>query len=100
MSTTDTPTSDQAAHWRIQAWFQEVDDKTNDLLRAYWLELQKFNKVINLVSKKTILNADSIHFADSIMASRAVRKKVNINKYYILINKWFLWTLMSASVSF
>jgi 16S rRNA (guanine527-N7)-methyltransferase len=81
LSNTDTPTSDQTAQWRIHAWFPEVDDKTNDLLRAYWLELQKFNKVINLVSKKTILNADSIHFADSIMASRAVRKKVNINKY-------------------
>jgi 16S rRNA (guanine527-N7)-methyltransferase len=81
LSNSNTPTTDQAPHWRIQAWFPELDEKTNDSLRNYWLELQKFNKVLNLVSKKTIYNADSIHFADSIMASRVVRKKASTNKY-------------------
>ncbi|MEQ1723025.1 MAG: RsmG family class I SAM-dependent methyltransferase, partial [Pseudobdellovibrio sp.] len=81
MSDASTTTKEQAPNWRIKAWFPELDEKTHDLLKKYWLELQKFNKVVNLISQKTMLNADAVHFADSIKASQTVRKKANKNNY-------------------
>jgi 16S rRNA (guanine527-N7)-methyltransferase len=70
---------EQAPNWRIKVWFPEFDENTHELLKQYWLELQKFNNVINLISRKTMLNADAIHFADSIKGSQIVRKKANKN---------------------
>lgn len=74
--------SDSAAapNWRIREWFTDIDTKVHDNLFIYFTELQKFNKVINLVSAKTMLNADATHFADSINAALIVRKKLNNNK--------------------
>ena len=74
-------TSDQVVNWRIKTWFTDLDEKIQDQLKAYFTELQKFNKVVNLVSAKTLLHADAIHFADSILAARIVRKKANKNVY-------------------
>ncbi|MBY0553267.1 16S rRNA (guanine(527)-N(7))-methyltransferase RsmG [bacterium] len=81
MSDDSAPTKEQAPNWRIKAWFPELDDKTHDQLKKYFVELQKFNKVVNLISQKTMLNADAIHFGDSIRASQIVRKKCNKNNY-------------------
>jgi len=78
MSTTPSST-DSTAHWRIKDWFPELSSKAHEQLRIYFDELIKFNKVVNLVSAKTIQNADAIHFADSIQASFIVSKKVNKN---------------------
>ncbi len=71
----------QSPSWRIKTWFPDIDEKQLALLRTYFVELIKFNKVVNLVSAKTILGADSIHFADSIFASRIVSKKANVSEY-------------------
>jgi 16S rRNA (guanine527-N7)-methyltransferase len=74
-------TADQAANWRLKTWFADLDEKIQGQLKTYFLELQKFNKVLNLISAKTLVHADAIHFADSILASRIVRNKVNKNAY-------------------
>ncbi len=73
--------NDQSANWRLKTWFPDIDEKAHDQLFKYFTELQKFNKVVNLVSAKTLLHADAIHFADSILSSRIVSKKVNNNVY-------------------
>ena len=74
-------TSDQSANWRLKTWFSDLDEKTHEQLKMYFIELQKFNKVVNLISSKTLIHADAIHFADSILASRIVRKKANKSVY-------------------
>ena len=73
--------SDQTANWRIKTWFPELDEKTQEQLFKYFNEMQKFNKVVNLISAKTVIHADAVHFADSILASRIVSKKVNKSIY-------------------
>lgn len=73
--------ADQSANWRIKTWFPELDEKTHENLYKYFTELQKFNKVVNLISPKTVVHADAVHFADSILASRAVAKKINKSIY-------------------
>lgn len=70
------PTNETPPSWRIKEWFPQLDEKSHQLLKLYFLELLKFNKVVNLISSKTVLHADAIHFADSIIASAQVRKKV------------------------
>lgn len=77
---TTPPASSSSAHeapanWRLKEWFPELDDKTHENLRTYFDELLKFNKVVNLISAKTVPHADALHFADSILSSREVRKK-------------------------
>lgn len=73
--------TDQTVNWRTKAWFTDLDEKTLELLHKYFLEMLKFNKVVNLISPKTTTHADAVHFADSILASRIVSKKVNKNEY-------------------
>lgn len=63
--------------WRLRAWFPDLSAETQDKLKKYFIELLKFNKTINLISSKTEAQADLVHFADSILASRVVREKVN-----------------------
>lgn len=71
---------EQAPHWRVKSWFSDLDEKKIETLGQYFSELQKFNKVVNLISSKTMLHADAIHFADSIKAAQVVRKKANKDK--------------------
>lgn len=79
MSGTDTNT--QEIFWRISQWFPMLPPLSITLLKIYHEELIKFNKNLNLVSPKTIPNADNVHFADSIYAAQIVREKVNQNDY-------------------
>ena len=81
MDDENTISKEQSPNWRIKVWFPDIDDKAHDMLKQYWIELLKFNKAINLISRKTVLNADAIHFADSIMGAQIVRKKANRNEY-------------------
>lgn len=71
------PPIENTLNWRLREWFPELEDKTQKQLHLYYTELIKFNKVVNLISAKTVPHADVIHFADSILASRQVRKKTN-----------------------
>lgn len=78
MGTTPSST-DISAQWRIKEWFPELSSETHSKLKLYFDELLKFQKVVNLISSKTVVNADAVHFADSIHASIIVSKKVNKN---------------------
>ena len=74
------PSSEPQIHWRLKSWFLDLDEKTHARLKAYFNELVKYNKVVNLISAKTVANCDAIHFADCIDACKIVSKKVNINE--------------------
>lgn len=65
--------------WRIPELFPNLPAETLKRLRVYFDELVKFNKVLNLVSPKTLLIADVVHFADSILSYEIVSKNININ---------------------
>ncbi len=69
--------SDPPANWRLKEWFPDLDKSVLEQLRIYFDELIKFNKVVNLISAKTVTNADATHFADSILACQIVRKKAS-----------------------
>lgn len=71
--------SENAVNWRIGEWFPQFDQKIHAQLKVYFDELLKFNKVVNLISSKTVATADSVHFADSILACEVVNKKINKN---------------------
>lgn len=76
-----TQSTDQTPNWRLKTWFSDLDDKTHERLAKYFSELQKFNKVVNLISAKTLLHADAIHFADSILAANIVSKNISKSVY-------------------
>lgn len=79
MSDDELSQKDQAPNWRLKTWFPDLDEKVLQNFKQYFIDLQKFSKVINLVSPKTIAHADAIHYADSIFASQIVRKNINKN---------------------
>lgn len=60
--------------WRIPEWFQDLEKVKLDQLEAFFQELQKFNESLNLVSKKSLLEADNVHFADCILAAQIFLK--------------------------
>lgn len=68
-------TSDEQP-WRLQEWFPHLSQEQHQRLRAFHELLIKFNKTLNLVSDKSLGQADSIHFADSILSVEAIRKAV------------------------
>lgn len=73
--------SEAPSNWRIKNWFPDIDPEALARLKAYHTQLLKFNRAVNLISNKTIVNADAIHFADSIIACEFVSKKINKNEY-------------------
>ncbi len=60
--------------WRLDTWFPELGKPILDNLKKYHEELVKFNKSLSLVSVKTLPQADILHFADSIVASRIIKE--------------------------
>jgi 16S rRNA (guanine527-N7)-methyltransferase len=68
--------------WRIDQWFPELPEDVRAKLKFFHEELLKANKSISLISVKTIPQADAIHFADSILASRAIFKASKIEEIY------------------
>lgn len=65
--------------WRLREWFPNLSPTVHDQLKKYFLELLRFNKTINLISPKSEFYSDAIHFADSILACKAVHKNINKN---------------------
>ncbi len=61
-------------NWRIPEWFPKMEKEKKEKLYVYYGELKHFNNKINLVSPKTMDNADLIHFADSICACNLIVK--------------------------
>ena len=72
-------TAASAANWRLPQMFPQLSADSHKKLRIYFDELSKFNKVLNLVSPKTLLTADVTHFADSILSFEIVSKNINKN---------------------
>ncbi len=66
--------------WRIDGWFKDLSSEQKQRLKKYHDELCKFNKVLNLVSPKTLFTSDAVHFADAIASSQFVLKNINKNE--------------------
>lgn len=58
--------------WRLTTWFPTIKVETIERLRLFHRELLQFNQKLNLISRATELDADSIHFADAIFGARAL----------------------------
>lgn len=69
-------TSEQGIQYRIPDWFSDLDSNKLSSLRLFFDQLLKFNKVLNLVSPKTLPVTDLLHFADSIMACRIIHSNM------------------------
>lgn len=61
---------------RLKKWLPELVDAQLQAMTTYCVDLVKFNNAINLISATTARNADSIHFADSVLANRLIIKKL------------------------
>ena len=59
--------------WRIPQWFPDLDKALVERLATYHSELLKFNIRLNLVSRNTERDSDEIHFADCILAGKALQ---------------------------
>lgn len=70
--------------WRLATWFPELTPKQLDQLKKFHDELMLANKTFNLIGPKTIIHADAIHFADSILAARHMLQLVGQNEIYDL----------------
>lgn len=68
--------------WRIEIWFPHIKGAILEKLKAYHVELLKYNKTLNLISSSTIVNADSVHFADCIIVSELITKVYKINQLF------------------
>jgi 16S rRNA (guanine527-N7)-methyltransferase len=68
--------------WRIDEWFPDLPADVRAKLKQYHEELLKFNNTVNLIGVKTIPMADAIHFADSILAVKAITQSVTIDHIY------------------
>lgn len=53
---------------RIEKWFPHLSTQQIEAFEMFHVELLKFNPKLNLVSPKTLFDAELLHFADSIMA--------------------------------
>ncbi len=73
------PSADSQIHWRLKSWFPNLGDQKHALLKTFFHELIKQNKIVNLISAKTVNNCDAIHFADCISACLIVNKNINQN---------------------
>mgnify|MGYP001232423298 CR=1 FL=1 len=62
-----------SAFWRIRDWFPKLSEQAYHDLRLLHVELLRFNEKINLISVKTIVDADLHHFADSMIVSSIAR---------------------------
>lgn len=58
--------------WRLGEWFKDLSEEDLIRFRYYHMELIRFNKTINLVSSKSVFDADVTHFADCIIAGRMI----------------------------
>lgn len=70
------------AYWRIPSIFNDLGDDVGRHLGLFFREILRFNSRLNLISKKTELEADLLHFADSILGSRIVLKNTDARVIY------------------
>lgn len=68
--------------WRVPEFFPELDEALRGQLRVFHMELLRFNGRLNLISRRTEIDADIVHFADSILASRMILKATQSAEIY------------------
>jgi len=68
--------------WRIPQWFPDLPQEAQANFKKYHEELIRFNKTVNLIGVKTIPVADALHFADSILAWRIIKKDLKASEVY------------------
>ncbi|PWU22594.1 MAG: 16S rRNA (guanine(527)-N(7))-methyltransferase RsmG [Bdellovibrio sp.] len=69
-------------HWRLAEWYGDLGPEKLAMLKVYHEELIRFNAAVNLISVKTLSQADSLHFADSICASRIIYSEAGAREYF------------------
>jgi 16S rRNA (guanine527-N7)-methyltransferase len=75
---------EEQVNWRIETWFKDIPSAQVAQLKAFHGELIKFNGKINLISPRTEKNADLVHFADGIIASRIILESTTQSSIYDL----------------
>lgn len=68
--------------WRIPQWFSALGEEKLNKLKIYQEELFRFNEKLNLISPNTKVNADSVHFADSILAAEKIIAATQFSKIH------------------
>lgn len=66
----------EAIYTKFKKWFPELTDVQIAKFHQYIDELVKFSKTMSLVSSVSLNRAESIHFADSIFASKIIIPKL------------------------
>ncbi len=74
---------------KIWKWYPDLSEIQIKMLGSYYIELMKFNMAVNLIATSTIRNAEVVHFADSILASRIVARG--------LVSERVVWDLGSGN---
>ncbi|MBK7845276.1 MAG: 16S rRNA (guanine(527)-N(7))-methyltransferase RsmG [Bdellovibrionales bacterium] len=72
----------RTGNWRVREWFPDLSERTQLQLSGFHAELLTFNRAINLISSRTELDADLIHFSDAILGSRLVLKDFSGSEIY------------------
>lgn len=69
-----TNTNDEALkyQWRLKEWFPDLSPKIHLLLQSYFELIVKHNKILNLISTKTIPVADALHISDCVIGSQII----------------------------
>lgn len=70
-NTNDEPLKNQ---WRLKDWFPDLSQKTLAQMHSFFELIVRHNKVINLISPKTVAVADALHFSDCVLASQIVHE--------------------------
>lgn len=68
--------------WRIPEFFPDLEQDLRSKLRVFHMELLRFNARLNLISRRTEIDADLVHFADSLMACRIILKMVDVSEIH------------------
>lgn len=74
----------EQVNWRIEEWFKDLSANHISQLKIFHSELIKFNGKINLISPRTEKNADLVHFADGVIASRLILNSTTHRDIYDL----------------
>ena len=66
----------EAVATRLEGWFPELKKNVVADLCEYHAELMRVGKALNLIAPSTVVKAESIHFADSLLASNLIFKSL------------------------
>lgn len=66
------PAESLVPHWRLKSWFPDLNDIVIGQLRQIHQEILKANNSMNILPNRTLLDADAMHIADSIIGGRIV----------------------------